>query len=177
MNKFSDGFCVWFTGLSGSGKTTLAIAMEKKLLGLGFKVERLDGDTVRNGLCSDLGFSKKDRETNIERVMFVAKLLARNGVCVLASFISPYKRSREVGRKEINNFIEAYVKCPVEVCEKRDPKGLYKLARDGKINNFTGIDDPYEEPVSPDIILDTANKSIEVCVADLYFFLVHEGLY
>jgi len=172
-----DGFCLWFTGLSGSGKTTLAVALEKKLRSLGLKVERLDGDTIRTGLCNDLGFSKEDRETNIARASFVAKLLARNGVGVLASFISPYRALRDKGREEIHNFIEVYVKCPLEICESRDPKGLYKLVREGKIENFTGISDPYEEPLNPHLIIDTGERSIDRCVDQLYDFLIEEGLF
>ena len=175
-NLKSSGFCIWLTGLSGSGKTTIAKAIERELVSLGIKCERLDGDVLREGLCNDLGFSKEDRAINIGRSMFVAKLLARNNVAVIASFISPYKEIREKGKKEIHNFVEVYVKCPIEECEKRDPKGLYKKARTGKIDQFTGIDDPYEEPSEPDLILRTDETPIERCVDLLYEYLVEHGL-
>ena len=143
-----QGFPLWFTGLSGSGKTTLAKSVEKELRARGLKVERLDGDTVRQSLTKDLGFTKEDRDNNIERVTFVAKLLTRNGVAVLASFISPYREVRARSREEIGNFIEVYCKAPLEVLIERDVKGLYTKALRGEIENFTGISDPYEDPLS-----------------------------
>ena len=130
----------------------------------GLKVERLDGDIVRKSLTRDLGFSKKDRDENIRRVTFVSKLLTRNGVAVLTSFISPYRKVRANAREEIGNFIEVYVKCPVEVCMERDIKGMYQKAISGEIINFTGIDDPYEEPENPDLILDTDKETLEESV-------------
>jgi len=172
----SAGFCLWLTGLSGSGKTTIAKALEKEFEGLGINCERLDGDTLRDGLCKDLGFSKKDRAANIERAMFVAGLLSRNGVAVVASFISPYREVRSNGRRIVNNFVEIFVKCPLGECEKRDPKGLYKKARAGEIKQFTGIDDPYEEPLSPDIVLDTIDTSVDKCVDKIYEYLVEHNL-
>ena len=133
------------------------------------RVERLDGDVVRQSLTRDLGFSKEDRDKNIERVTFVAKLLSRNGVATLVSFVSPYRGKRDRAREETTNFIEVFVKCPVEICEERDVKGMYKKARKGEIKEFTGVSDPYEEPLNPDLILETdkeepeksANKAIE----------------
>ncbi len=158
------GITVWFTGLPCAGKTSISRGVEEKLKSRGLPVERLDGDVVRESLSKDLGFSAQDRDQNIERVTFVSKLLTRNGVIVLCAFISPYKRHREYARKEIGNFIEVFVNTPLEVCEKRDIKGLYAKARGGKIPNFTGISDPYEEPENPEIEVKTANSSIEQSV-------------
>src|SRR5215813_11758740 len=141
-----EGFTLWMTGLSGAGKTTIAVALEKILRERGVRFERLDGDTVREGLTRDLGFSKEDRDKNIERVTFVAKLLSRNGVGVVASFISPYREARDKVRQETTNFIEVFVDAPIQVCEDRDVKGMYAKARKGEIANFTGVSDPYEAP-------------------------------
>jgi adenylylsulfate kinase len=141
-----DGITVWFTGLSGAGKSTIATELAKILRRQGYKVEVLDGDIVRKSLTRDLGYSRADRDENIRRIGFVADLLTRNGVIVLVSVISPYRDVREEVRQEIGNFIEVYVKAPLEVCEQRDVKGLYKRARAGEIRGFTGIDDPYEPP-------------------------------
>ncbi len=157
----SDGFVLWFTGLSGSGKTTLAKLIEQELKGRGVRVERLDGDVVRQSLTADLGFSKEDRDKNLQRVTFVAKLLSRNGVGVLASFISPYRATRAWVSGEVTNFIEVYVECPVEACIQRDVKGLYAKALAGEIPEFTGVSDPYEPPLSPNITVHTADESIE----------------
>ena len=155
------GFTLWFTGLSGSGKSVLADAVAEDLRKRGMKVERLDGDIVRKSLTKDLGFTEEDRNMNIERVTFVAKLLTRNGVAVLASFISPYNKIRAYSRKEIGDYILVYVKCSLEVCEERDPKGMYSKARAGQIKDFTGIDHPFEEPDSADIIVETDKQTIE----------------
>jgi adenylylsulfate kinase len=127
-------------------------------------VERLDGDIVRRGFTSDLGFSKKDRNENIKRVTFIAKMLTRDNVVVLASFVSPYRKQRRKARKEIEKFIEVYVRCPVEICMKRDVKGMYQKALEGKIKHFTGVDDPYEEPEHPELILNTDVESVEESV-------------
>ncbi len=155
------GVTVWFTGLSGSGKSTVADLVAEKLKAQDYKVERLDGDIVREHLTKDLGFSKEDRNTNIERVTFVAKLLTRNDVIVLASFISPYIARRDKSRKEIGEFMEVFVNASLEECERRDVKGMYKLARKGEIKNFTGISDPYEAPPNPELVLDTDNETVE----------------
>ena len=155
------GFTLWFTGLVCSGKSVLADTLADNLKKRGMKVERLDGDIVRKSLTRDLGFSDEDRRTNIERVTFVAKLLTRNGVAVLASFISPFNDIREYSRKEIGTYILVYVKCPIEVCEQRDVKGMYAKARDGEIKQFTGINSPFEEPDKADIIVDTSKQTIE----------------
>jgi len=161
------GFTLWFTGLSGSGKSALAKAVEFELRSRGQKVERLDGDIVRESLTKDLGFTKEDRDTNIERVTFVAKLLTRNGVAVLCSFISPYRERRAKSRTEIGNFVECYVECPLEVCIERDVKGLYQRAMDGEIENFTGISDPYEPPESAEIVVHTTQQAIEESTGDI----------
>jgi adenylyl-sulfate kinase len=158
------GFVLWFTGLSGAGKTTLAMALLPKLKERNVRVERLDGDVVRESLTKDLGFSKEDRDTNIERVTFVAKLLSRNNVAVLASFISPYEGTRNMVRDEVTNYIEVFVDAPLEVCEERDVKGMYAKARAGIIQNFTGINDPYEVPRQPDIHVQTHQESVEESV-------------
>lgn len=155
------GFVLWFTGLSGAGKTTIAVALEPKLRERGIKCERLDGDIVRTQLTRDLGFSKEDRDKNIERVTFVAKLLSRNNVGVLASFISPYAETRDYVRGETTNFIEVFVDAPLEVCAERDVKGMYKKAFAGEIKNFTGVSDPYEPPVNPEIHVQTNDETVE----------------
>ena len=149
------GLTVWFTGLPGSGKSTIANLVAEKLKVRGYKVERLDGDIVRKSLTRDLGFSKEDRDKNIERVSFVAKLLTRNGVIVLSSFVSPYRAARENARREIGSFFEVYVRCSIEECMRRDVKGMYKKAMAGEIKDFTGVSDPYEEPERPQLILET----------------------
>ncbi len=159
--KEQKGFTLWFTGLPCSGKTAVADRVAEILNEKGLKVERLDGDTVRQGLTRDLGYSKKDRDENISRVTFVAKLLTRNGVAVLTSFISPYREIRARARQEIGNFVEVYVKCPLEVCMKRDVKGMYQKAIRGEVKEFTGISDPYEEPLNPEVILETDKETVE----------------
>jgi adenylyl-sulfate kinase len=157
---FTRGFTVWFTGLSGSGKTTLAVLLEEELRRRGMpRVERLDGDIVRQGLTRDLGFSKEDRDKNIERVTFVAKLLTRNGVATLCSFISPYREVRANSRREIGSFVEVYCACTLEALMARDVKGLYKKALAGEIANFTGVSDPYEEPLEPEVVVHTDRET------------------
>jgi len=149
------GCVVWLTGLPGSGKTTIAKILEKELRARGYKVELLDGDEVRKWLSPEAGFTREDRERHLRRVIYVSKLLARNGVIVLASFVSPYRSIREEARRIIGDFIEVYVKCSLETVIKRDPKGLYARALRGEIKHMTGIDDPYEEPENPEVIVDT----------------------
>ena len=160
MNNQQRGVTLWFTGLSGSGKTTISLFVEKELRSRGYKVELLDGDVVRQNLTKGLSFSKEDREENIRRIGFVANLLARNGVIVLVSAISPYRAIREEVRHRIGNFIEVYVNAPLEVCEQRDVKGLYEKARKGEIKNFTGIDDPYEAPLNLELECYTDKESL-----------------
>jgi len=169
------GFTLWFTGLSGSGKTAIAKRIEQELRRRGLRVERLDGDIVREGLTRDLGFSKEDRDKNIDRVTFVAKLLTRNGVAVLCSFISPYRERRNLSRQEIGEFIEVYVECPLEVCAQRDVKGMYAKALAGEIENFTGVSDPYEEPENPEIVCHTAQETLEESVAKVVAYLEGQG--
>lgn len=161
------GFVLWFTGLPCSGKTTVADGVAKRLSQMRLKVERLDGDIVRQGLTKDLGFSKEDRDKNIERVTFVAKLLSRNGVATLVSFVSPYRAKREEAREETTNFVEVYVKCPAEECIRRDAKGMYKKALKGEIKYFTGVDDPYEEPLNPEIVLETNKETPEESIENV----------
>lgn len=169
------GFTIWLTGLSGAGKTTLARAIEQRLRNQGQNVEVLDGDSVRSHLSKGLGFSRADRNTNIQRIAFVSSLLTRNGVICISAVISPYEEARAWARREIKNFIEIYVKCPIEVCRQRDVKGLYKLADEGKIKNFTGVDDPYEEPVHPDLVIETDRYTLEECVNRIFAKLVTSG--
>ncbi|MGD1010553.1 MAG: adenylyl-sulfate kinase [Candidatus Aminicenantales bacterium] len=158
------GFTLWFTGLPCSGKTAVANRVAAILKDRGLSVERLDGDVVRQDLTRDLGFSKKDRDENIRRVTFVTKLLSRNGVAVLTSFISPYREMRDRARREVTNFVEIYAKCPVEVCMERDIKGMYQKAIRGEIKEFTGVSDPYEEPLHPEIVLETGKETLEQSV-------------
>ncbi|MBD1883077.1 MULTISPECIES: adenylyl-sulfate kinase [Microcoleus] len=162
--KMEKGFILWFTGLSGSGKTTITKALEPELKARGCKVEILDGDVVRTNLSKGLGFSQEDRDTNIRRIGFVAHLLSRNGVAVMTAAISPYRAIRDEIRAMEPNFVEVYITAPLEVCEGRDVKGLYAKARAGEIKGFTGIDDPYEEPLNPEIICYTERESVEESV-------------
>lgn len=157
----AKGVVLWLTGLSGSGKTTIARMVEKELRARDCLVEVLDGDVVRNHLSQGLGYSKEDRDTNVCRIGFVANLLSRNGVVVIVAAISPYRDIRNEIRRSTTNFVEVYVKASLPVCEQRDVKGLYAKARTGNIKNFTGINDPYEEPLSPEIICYTDSESIE----------------
>ncbi|MHA1616393.1 MAG: adenylyl-sulfate kinase [Candidatus Njordarchaeales archaeon] len=155
------GCVIWLTGLPAAGKTTLARVLERELRSMGCKVEVLDGDEVRKWLSPEAGFTKEDRERHLKRVIYVSKLLARNGVFVIAAFVSPYRAIRKLARETIGDFIEVYVKCSLETAMKRDPKGLYKKALEGKIKHMTGIDDPYEEPLSPEVVVDTEKESPE----------------
>lgn len=161
-----QGFTVWFTGLSGAGKTTISDAIEPLLRERGItKLEKLDGDVVRTHLSKGLGFSKEDRDTNIRRIGWVAQVLTRNGVCVLASAISPYREIRDEVRRNVGNFVEVYVKCSIPELTRRDVKGLYEKALKGEIANFTGISDPYEEPLRPDVLVDTETEELGESVA------------
>lgn len=155
------GFTLWFTGMSGSGKTTLARRVESILRARGLKVEVLDGDVVRTNLSKGLGFSKEDRDTNIRRIGFVCKLLTRNGVVAIGSAISPYRAIRDELRADIGHFVEVFVQCPLETLIERDVKGLYGKALVGEIENFTGISDPYEEPLNPEVICQTDQETPE----------------
>jgi adenylylsulfate kinase len=169
---------LWFTGLSGAGKSTLAHALEEKLYQMGYHTFVLDGDNVRHGLCGDLGFSHEDREENIRRISEVANLFVDAGVIVLTAFISPFRADRQKARDLVGeDFVEIYCQCPVTVCEDRDVKGLYRRARAGEIKEFTGISSPYEEPDNPELVIDTATKSLDECVEQILNYLVKRGVY
>lgn len=157
---------LWFTGLSGAGKSTITVELERRLYQLGIYTYRLDGDNIRHGLNKDLGFSPEDRKENIRRIGEVAKLFVDAGILTLAAFISPYQENRDQVRSLVadSEFIEIYVKCSLETCEQRDPKGLYKKARNGEISGFTGIDAPYEEPMNPELTIDTEEHSLDESV-------------
>jgi adenylyl-sulfate kinase len=167
------GFTLWFTGLSGSGKTTISHLVEKELRERGSRVEVLDGDIVRENLSKGLGFSKEDRDTNIRRIAFVADLLSRNGVPVITAAISPY---REIRDQMGDRFIEVFVKASVEVCAERDVKGLYEKAFKGEIKEFTGVSDPYEEPLSPELTMETESESPEESASRILTYLEQREL-
>ena len=169
------GAAVWFTGFSGAGKSTIAEALTHKLKSEGYRLEVLDGDEIRENLTKDLGFSKEDRDTNIRRIGFVAKLLARNEVIVLVPVISPYRSIREEMRANISNFVEVFVNAPLSVCEKRDVKGLYKKVRAGEIKQFTGIDDPYEPPTNPEVECRTDLEEVSQSVDKIFNKLLELG--
>ena len=171
----NTGFTIWFTGLSGAGKSTLSEIIEKRLHDRGRNVEVLDGDVVRTHLSKGLGFSREDRDTNIKRIAFVCSLLTRNGVVCISAAIAPYREARDWARKEIGNFVEIYVKCPIEVCRQRDVKGLYKLVDEGKLKGFTGVDDPYEEPENPELVIETDRETVEESVARIFAKLEELG--
>ena len=162
------GVTIWFTGLSGAGKTTISKQIEAKLREQRYKVEVLDGDIVRTNLTKGLGFSKEDRDENIRRIGFVSHLLTRNGVIVIVSAISPYRAIRDEVRERIGNFVEVHVNAPLEVCEQRDVKGLYQRARAGEIKMFTGIDDPYEPPLNPEVECRTDLEELEESVNKVF---------
>ena len=176
--KGHRSFTIWFTGLSAAGKSTLAVATEKALCEQGFHTYILDGDNIRYGLNKDLGFSPEDREENIRRIGEVSKLLRDCGIINLTAFISPYRRDRQIARDLAGDgdFVEVFVDCPLEVCERRDPKGAYRKARDGIIKEFTGISAPYEAPDHPEIHLHTDTMSVEECVRRILDYL-HEARY
>ncbi|OGW85067.1 MAG: adenylyl-sulfate kinase [Omnitrophica bacterium RIFCSPHIGHO2_02_FULL_46_11] len=157
----STGVTIWFTGLSGAGKSTIARILEKRLKAAGRKVEILDGDVVRTNLSKGLGFSKEDRDTNIKRIGFVCHLLTRNDIIAISAAISPYREVRDYNRSLIGNFVEVYTKCSLDECAKRDVKGLYQKAMRGEIKGFTGVDDPYEEPLHAEVICETDKETPE----------------
>ena len=169
---------LWFTGLSGSGKSTLANAVEMLLFRKGYQTHTLDGDNIRMGLNNDLGFSPEDRTENIRRISEVANLMQQSGTIVCTAFISPYRKGRKSAREIIgDSFVEVFVKAPLKTCEARDPKGLYKKARSGEIPNFTGISAPYEEPRKPEIMVDTAEYSVEECANQIVQYLEDNGYF
>ncbi|HKE58730.1 MAG TPA: adenylyl-sulfate kinase [Pyrinomonadaceae bacterium] len=174
------GFTLWMTGLSGAGKTTLTTALVKELGQRGLNVEVLDGDEVRTNLSKGLGFSKEDRDTNIRRIGYVSRLLSRNGVGVITAAISPYRAIRDEVRAAIESdgalFIEVYVKCPIDVLAERDVKGLYKKALAGEIKEFTGVSDPYEEPIEPEVVVWTDRETVEHSAQKILKELARRGL-
>lgn len=170
----SDGCAIWLIGLPAAGKTTIALALAEHLRAQGHSVETLDGDEIRLGLSADLGFSAEDRQQHNRRVILVSKVLARNGIIVLIPLISPYRETRAYARSELERFVEVYVECPVEECIRRDPKGLYAKTLRGEIRNFTGLDDPYEEPLNPELTLETNLLTVDECV-DRIMQVVTEG--
>jgi sulfate adenylyltransferase len=176
--RHQQGFCLWFTGLSGAGKSTTAEILTTRLLEHGRQMTVLDGDVVRTHLSKGLGFSKEDRDTNIRRIGFVAAEIARHGGGVICAAVSPYRATRNECRAMVglDRFIEIFVDAPLDVCEERDVKGMYRLAREGKIKNFTGIDDPYEPPHNPELVIDTVARSAEENAELILAYLVGQGL-
>ncbi|WP_275100214.1 adenylyl-sulfate kinase [Sedimenticola hydrogenitrophicus] len=172
-NNGHKSVILWFTGLSGAGKSTIAHALEESLYQLGANTYVLDGDNVRHGLCGDLGFSDTDRNENIRRIGELAKLFIDAGIIALTAFISPFQEDRQRARDLVpeGDFIEIHVKCPLEVCETRDPKGLYKKARAGLIKGYTGISSPYEVPDNPEIVIDTSVRDVDQCVMEIIDYL------
>jgi adenylyl-sulfate kinase len=173
MNK---GFTLWFTGMSGAGKSTISQIIEQRLRALGAKVEVLDGDVVRTHLSKGLTFSKEDRDENIRRIGFVCELLSRNGVIAIVAAISPYRAVREEVRAKVGDFVEVHVHCPIEVLADRDVKGLYRKALAGEIANFTGISDPYEPPLAPEVTVDSSQETPETSADRIWATLEHLGL-
>ena len=169
------GLVLWLTGLSGSGKTTLAKDLEQEMKQRNCLVEVLDGDAIRKNLSKGLGFSREDRETNMRRIGFVAGLLSRNGVIAIVAAISPYRAARNEIRAATETFVEVYVNAPLEVCENRDTKGLYAMARAGEIRAFTGIDDPYEEPLNPEIVCYTDRETVDESIKKITDYLEHSN--
>jgi adenylyl-sulfate kinase len=165
------GLTIWFTGLSGAGKTTLNRAVSERLTDRGLSVESLDAEEIRKTLCRGLGFSKEDRDENIRRIGYVAGLLTRHGVIVLVSAISPYRAVRDEIRSSTGAFVEIYVNAPIETCEQRDVKGLYRRARSGELTGFTGIDDPYEPPLHPEVECRTDRETVEESVEKIMTYI------
>ena len=177
LNRHASGL-LWFTGFSGAGKSTIAHGVEKELFKRGLRSYVLDGDNVRHGISANLGFSRKDRNENIRRIVEISKLFVDAGLIILASFISPYKDDRELVRTAFqgDNFYEIHVKCSIEECQRRDPKGMYLKARQGLIKNYTGISAPYEEPESPDLLIDTESTDIATAIHLVLQFMDRVGL-
>lgn len=165
-----EGFIVWLEGLPGAGKTTLSREAGARLRAEGWPVEVLDGDEVRHMFSPELGFTRKDRELHARRVSYVSRMLARNGVAVLVAMITPYETSRQAARAEVGTtrFTEVWLSCPIEICQRRDPKGIYRQSEQGLVKRMTGVDDPFEEPLNPDLVLDTSSDPVGVSVQKLY---------
>jgi adenylyl-sulfate kinase len=175
-NFHHEGFTIWFTGLSGAGKSTVSNILEAKLRSLGARVEVLDGDVVRTHLSKGLGFSKEDRDTNIRRIGFVCQILSRNGVIAIAAAISPYRETRDYVRSQVSNFVEVFAYCPLDKLVERDVKGLYKKALAGEIKEFTGVSDPYEEPLNPEVVINTHVETPEQSAEKIWSRLADLGL-
>jgi adenylyl-sulfate kinase len=171
-----QGFTIWFTGLSGAGKSTISAIIERGLRAAGAKVEVLDGDIVRTHLSKGLGFSKEDRDINIRRIGFVAEMLSRHGVIAIVAAISPYREVRDEVRSRIGNFVEVYVECPIDVLAERDVKGLYKKALAGEIASFTGVSDPYEPPLRPEVVVNSSLETPAQSAAKIWATLEDKGL-
>ncbi|MCG3773594.1 MAG: putative adenylyl-sulfate kinase [Nitrospira sp.] len=171
-----QGFTLWLTGMSGAGKSTVSDMLMDRFRAAGAKVELLDGDVVRTNLSQGLGFSREDRDTNVRRIGFVAELLSRNGVIAVVAAISPYRAARDEVKAKIASFVEVFVDCPLEVLAARDVKGLYKKALAGEVGNFTGISDPYEAPLNPDVVVRSDRETVEVSVDRVWQELIHRGL-
>ncbi len=170
------GFVVWLEGLPGSGKTTLSQTLGERLRSAGWKVEILDGDAVRQMFSPELGFTRKDREFHARRVSYVARMLARNGVATIVAMVTPYETSRQAARADVEiAFEEVWLRCPIDVCRARDPKGLYRRADGGEIHRMTGVDDPFEEPLNPDLIVDTANVTPAKSASRILEHLANRG--
>lgn len=163
-----QGFTLWLTGLSGAGKTTMAVLLEQRLRAMGAKVEVLDGDAVRTRFSKRLGYSKEDRDEQVSRVGYICELLSRNGIVAIAALVSPYREIREQLRTRIPNFIEVYVECPLDALVARDVKGLYKKALSGEIEHFTGVSDPYEPPLNPEVTIDSSRQTPEESIAAIW---------
>ena len=176
MGDGEAGFCLWFTGLSGSGKSTIAAIVADELRRRGHRVESLDGDEVREHMSKDLGFSQGDRDTNIRRIGWVAALLARNGVVAITAAISPYRAVRDDVRGNVEHFVEVFVDTPIDICEARDVKGLYKRARAGQIQAFTGVSDPYEPPLAPEVRVVTHDRGPLASAAQVLSYLEEAGI-
>jgi adenylylsulfate kinase len=171
------GFVVWLEGLSGSGKTTLSQALASRLRAAGWKVELLDGDEVRRMFSPELGFTRKDRELHARRVSYVARMLARNGVATIVAMITPYETSRQAARADVEvPFEEVWLRCPLEICRARDPKGIYRRAAGGEVHRMTGVDDPFEEPLNPELTVDTSNAPVARSTDQILDHLANRGL-
>lgn len=172
-------FTLWFMGRPASGKSTIASAVEDELVEIGYPVENLDGDELRKNLHPDLGFSREDRRTNNRRTAFICRLLNSNGISTIVGMITPFREAQEQAREIIESegeFVLVYVKCPLEVCEERDPKGMYEMAREGKIEKFTGVSHPFQEPRNPDVVVDTSKQSVEECKKEVLTDLDEMGV-